>query len=308
MRGVTGSTKEQQRAYYAALAAHAGLDEAPGPLPTAGFVRVQGIRLRYVDWGAADLPTLVFLHGGGQSAHTWDACCLALAGRFRCIALDQRGHGDSDWSEAGAYAIGDHVQDIAGFIDALTLHRPVLVGMSMGGINTLAYAARYASRLRALVCVDVGPELQNGPVQELFDGLGSYRHFSSPEDAAAQMSRLGARRSQTLLRDTLVRNLRQQGDGSWTWKYDPRTLLGLTAQSIAAERRPLWGVLHAIICPALVVRGADSPIFGPQDAAKLTRVLPQATCVTVARARHSVQTDNPLGLAQAIADFAVLHP
>lgn len=292
---------QQERNYLAALAEHAGIRAATVAPPQTGHVTVQGMRLRYLDWGGADAPPLVLLHGGGQSAHTWDACCLALAGRYRCIAIDQRGHGDSDWADT--YAIGAHVQDIAGVIDALCLRAPIVAGMSMGGINGLAYAARHPGRLRALVCIDVGPEVQPEPVQAMFDGLADYRYFSSPEDAAAQLSRRGARRPQPLLQETLRRNLRRLEDGRWTWKYDPRTIEGLSARSIHAARQPLWHELHRIACPTLVVRGADSAIFAPEDADKLTRNLPHATSITVPRAGHSVQTDNPLGLARAIAAF-----
>lgn len=245
----------------------------------------------------------MLLHGGGQSAHTWDALCLAMGPRFRCLALDQRGHGDSQWSGPGAYAITDHARDIGAFVQALHLHRPLVVGMSMGGVNAIAYAADHSSEIRGLVCVDIGPEAQLEPVRRLMQGLDSYRRFSSPEDAALRLANLGARRDPSLLRDTLLLNLRQQEDGSWTWKYDPRTLVGLTAEEIMEARRPLWDVLHRITCPVLVVRGQDSEIFSEGDAERFAGALRRSHRVAVPRARHSVQTDNPLALAEVITKF-----
>jgi pimeloyl-ACP methyl ester carboxylesterase len=291
-----------ERAYLHALALHAGID-GQIDLPVARHIEFGGLGLHYLEWGQREAPPLLLLHGGGQSARTWDACCLILARSYRCLALDQRGHGDSDWSPAGAYQIEDYAGDIAGFADRLALHAPIVVGMSMGGVNAIAYASRHASRLRALVSVDVGPDVEFEPVQRLMRDLGTYRHFESPEDAAERLSNLGARRAKSLLKDTLSRNLRQEQGGTWTWKYDPRTLVGLSAEDILAPRKPLWDVLGHITCPVLVVRGADSEIFSEANATEFTRRLPRGTCVRVPGARHSVQTDNPSGLAEAIMAF-----
>lgn len=298
-----GSRNGGDLSYLHALAAHTEIDTSGLEPPADRRVKVDGLSLRYLDWGRADAPAIVLLHGGGQSAHTWDACCLILVRSYRCLALDQRGHGDSDWSTAGAYGMDDHAQDIAGFIKALALRAPLLVGMSMGGINATAYATRHASSLRALVSVDVGPDVQFEPVDRLMQGMGTYRYFESSQDAAERLSGLGARRARPLLEATLSHNLRQQHDGRWTWKYDPRTLTDLTTAEILDPRQALWAKLPAIDCPALVVRGADSEIFSAADADRFTRALPRGTCVTVPRARHSVQTDNPKGLAAVIADF-----
>lgn len=295
-------------AYLRALASHAGIQTESLPLPVEGRVRVNGLSLRYLDWGDRAAPAIVLLHGGGQSARTWDACCLVLARRHRCLALDQRGHGDSDWSPEAAYGFEHHADDIGGFIEALGLPAPILVGMSMGGINAIACAAHDPRRLRALVIVDVAPEVQFEPVERMMQGMAAYRRFASPREAAERLARLGARRDPTLLEATLALNLRAEADGGWTWKYDPRTLAELSAEDILAPRRPLWGVLSRISCPVLVVRGAQSEILSEADAARLAAHLPHAARATVANARHSVQTDNPAGLADAIERFSGALP
>ncbi|MGZ5130079.1 MAG: alpha/beta fold hydrolase [Caldimonas sp.] len=295
--------QRRERAYLQALAEHAGVDAEGVAPPAERRVEVGGLALRYLEWGAADAPAVVLLHGGGQSAHTWDVCCLILARRYRCLALDQRGHGDSDWSSEGAYGFDDHAGDVAGFVERLELRRPLLVGMSMGGINATVYASRHAGRLRGLVSVDVCPDVQFEPVQRLMQGLGAYRFFASPRDAAQRLSRQGARRSVDLLEDTLAYNLRETDDASWTWKYDPRTLADKSAEQILAPRQAIWGMLDGVTCPVLVGRGGDSEVFSDADAAKFAAHLPHATRVTVAKARHSVQTDNPRGLAAAITAF-----
>ena len=218
-------------AYLRALASHAGIQTESLPLPVEGRVRVNGLSLRYLDWGDRAAPAIVLLHGGGQSARTWDACCLVLARRHRCLALDQRGHGDSDWSPEAAYGFEHHADDIGGFIEALGLPAPILVGMSMGGINAIACAAHDPRRLRALVIVDVAPEVQFEPVERMMQGMAAYRRFASPREAAERLARLGARRDPALLEATLALNLRAEADGGWTWKYDPRTLAELSAKT-----------------------------------------------------------------------------
>jgi esterase len=290
-------------AYLLALAEHAGIDAGDVAAPAERRIEIGGGVFRYLDWGPAEAQPIVLLHGGGQSAHTWDACCLLLARRYRCFALDQRGHGDSDWSADGEYGFDDHARDVAGFIDALGLRAPLLMGMSMGGINATAYATQHAAKLRALVSVDVGPDVRLEAVERLMSGLGAYRFFASPEDAALRLSGLGARRPRALLAATLKQNLRQESAERWTWKYDPQTLSERSAAEILEPRQALWARLPAITCPTLVVRGADSEIFAPADAERFTRALPRGTCVTVPAARHSVQTDNPKGLVAAIEAF-----
>jgi esterase len=289
--------------YLEALARHAGIDASGVAPPATRRIRIGGRAFRYLEWGPADAPPIVLLHGGGQSAHTWDACCLLLARQHRCLALDQRGHGDSDWSTEGAYGFDDHARDVAGFIEGLQLRAPLLVGMSMGGINATAYATRHAETLRGLVSVDVGPDVRFEAVERLMRGLGAYRFFASPADAARRLSRLGARRPRALLEATLAQNLRQHDDARWTWKYDPRTLVERTAAEILDPRQALWVRLAAITCPALVIRGADSEIFASADAERFANALARGTLVTVPAARHSVQTDNPKGLVAAIEAF-----
>src|SRR6266852_9425518 len=119
-------------------------------LPSENTVLIDKLRFRYLDWGNEGLRPILFLHGGALTAHTWDLCCLALRDEFHCIALDQRGHGDSDWAPDADYSIGAHREDVRGFADKMGLDRFVLVGMSMGAINALAFAGNYAEELSAL--------------------------------------------------------------------------------------------------------------------------------------------------------------
>lgn len=296
-------TAEDWQAYLAALGHHAGIEAAGVAPPRVRFMRIGRLQLRYLDWGREDAPALVLLHGGGQSAHTWDAFCLLMSPRYRCLALDQRGSGDSDWPADGAYSIEDHAGDVSEFIDRMGVAKPLLGGMSMGGINATAYAARHADALRGLVLVDVGPEMQLEPVRRLMSSMGAMWTFASVDEAAEKLAKMGARRDQALLRQTLALNLRRRDDGQWIWKFDPGPLFGISTEELLSPRRKLWGVLDRITCPVLVARGGDSEVFAQSDAEEFARRLPHAQIAVVPKARHSVQTDNPRGLADAISAF-----
>ena len=151
---------DEYRDHLEATAVRAGFTFGDVVLPSEHDVSVGQLRFRYLDWGTKGLRPILFLHGGALTAHTWDLCCLALRGEFHCVALDQRGHGDSDWAPDADYSIGAQREDIRGFADRLGLDRFALVGQSMGAINGLAFAVAHPERLSALVMIDAGPEVR----------------------------------------------------------------------------------------------------------------------------------------------------
>jgi len=125
-------------------------------LPERRHVVVDGMRLHYLDWGTRGRPLVLFLHGGALNAHTWDVVALALRTEYHSIALDQRGHGDSEWSPGMDYEPEAHRRDIEGLVEHLGVDRFRLVGQSMGALNAFTYATRHAERLAGLVVIDAG--------------------------------------------------------------------------------------------------------------------------------------------------------
>src|SRR3974377_740488 len=109
-------------------------------LPEERRVALSGLGFRYLDWGTQGQRPILFLHGGALTAHTWDLCCLALRDEFHCLALDQRGHGDTDWAPDADYSIAAQREDVRGFVDKLGLDRFILAGMSMGALNPTAFS------------------------------------------------------------------------------------------------------------------------------------------------------------------------
>src|SRR5436190_13898750 len=131
---------EEFRAHLELSAATAGVDLPEIVLPDEHHLLLRRMRFCYLDWGTRGRPPIVFLHGGGLNAHTWDLVCAALRRERHCLALDQRGHGESEWSPEMDYGIESHVADLDAFFQAQAIERGVLVGMSLGGANGLAWA------------------------------------------------------------------------------------------------------------------------------------------------------------------------
>jgi esterase len=145
----------------------AGLTIDEVVVPADRHTVVDGMRLHHLDWGNPEGPPLLFLHGGRLTAHTWDLVCLALRADYNCIAVDQHGHGDSEWSPTLDYGPDAHARNIHGLIEQLHLKKPVLIGQSLGGLNALTYATQAANRLAGVVVVDVGPDVESEGTQRI---------------------------------------------------------------------------------------------------------------------------------------------
>src|SRR5271170_90980 len=293
--------KTEELAMFLAALEIAGLRPVRTDLPGDRQVIVGNTRFHYLDWGGSGTPIL-FLHGGGINAHTWDCVASMLRDRFRCVALDQRGHGDSEWSPVVDYRIASHVGDIEGFIDALKLDRPILVGQSMGGLNSIAYATRHSDRMRAMVIVDVAPEI-SAPGADRIREFSSTPELDSPAAFLERAVKFNSLRDPAVLRRSLHYNLRETPAGKWTFKHDQRRRTDDAMRSFAEDRARLVADLPKIKCPTLVVRGALSDVLTDDAADKFARSLPNGRCVRVEKSGHNVQGDNPRALLDAMLAF-----
>ena len=295
---------EEFREHLKLSSATAGITLPDLELPDSHHVILRGMRFHYLDWGTRGRPPMLFLHGGGLNVHTWDLVCAALKPERHCFALDQRGHGDSEWSPVMDYATESHAEDLDAFVSHRGLDRFVLVGMSLGGANALAWAGRHSDRLAALVLVDVGPEVRQAGVRKIAAFTSEATPLDSVEDFIAKALAFNPRRDATLLRRSLLHNLRRMPDGKWMWKYDQRHRGRAMDPAAAARRRELlWSAVSKVSCPTLVVRGAESDVFHDEDAERLAGALPDGRWVKIANAGHTVQGDNPAGLLVAVRQF-----
>jgi pimeloyl-ACP methyl ester carboxylesterase len=294
---------DEYRDHLETTAVRAGFTFGDVVLPSEHDVSVGELQFRYLDWGTKGLRPILFLHGGALTAHTWDLCCLALRDEFHCLALDQRGHGDTDWAPDADYSIGAQREDIRGFADRLGLDRFVLVGQSMGAINGLAFAVTHPERLSALVMIDAGPEVRRRGSSRIREFVNGGEKPETLEEIIERALSFNPRRDPQILRRSLMHNLRPQADGSWSWKYDRSRFQRLDQDTHLAERRRLADNLANVTCPALVVRGAESDVFHQDDAERLAQNFPDGRQITIAQAGHTVQGDNPKDLVAALREF-----
>lgn len=294
---------EEYRDHLQSTSVRAGFNFREVVLPDERHAVVDGLRFRYLDWGTEGKRPILFLHGGALTAHTWDLCCLALRGDFHCLALDQRGHGDSDWAPDANYSIAAQHQDIKGFAEAVGLDHFALVGMSMGAINGLAYAIASPETLSALVLIDAGPNVRRPGSRRIRDFVNGGAEPESLEAIIERALEFNPRRDPLILRRSLMHNLRQQEDGNWVWKYDRRRFQAMGGDQHTNERRSLADGLATVTCPTLVVRGGESDVFHDEDAERLAAALPDGRWVKIPHAGHTVQGDNPKDLVAAMREF-----
>ena len=271
--------------------------------PKSQTLAANGINLHYLDWGAPTAPPLVLLHGLRGHANVWDDVAQALCDRYHVYALDQRGRGDTDHAPGGDYSTDAFVADLAAFADALGLERFTLVGHSMGGRNSLAFAARYPQRLERLCIVDIGPTIEAAGGSRITGELRDLPpQFDTFDDALAHVQTANRFASERVMRRRLAGQTRTLPNGKIGWKFDP----AIREQRIAGTAAPavdLWPALPAIPCPTLVVRGSETDLLTPETAQRMIDALPRGELVEIARAGHMVFEDNPDDFIAAVQNW-----
>ncbi|MEW6477097.1 MAG: alpha/beta hydrolase [Actinomycetota bacterium] len=294
--------------YFHENAAEFGLPYDGPPAVRREFVEVSpGCRLSALVWGTAP-PEIVLLHGGAQNAHTWDTVALAL--KRPLVAIDLPGHGHSD---AGAptgrrLLVEDMAADVAVVIEALAPEAAGVVGMSLGGLTTLALTTVAPALVRRVVLVDVLPTLDprgTGAIHAFVHGPDSFASF---EELLARTMAHNPTRSESSLRRGILHNAVQREDGSWVWRYARHREGGLPAErdlETAGNRvEALWEAVSALSVPLMLVRGMAAGSVVSDDAEKeLLARRPDARVEHVEGAGHSVQGDRPVELAQLIHSF-----
>ena len=275
-----------------------------GPLPfgCASAVRrsfaVNGLRLSALEWPAPGRPALCFLHGGSAHAHWFDAVVAPFFGRYHLLSLDQRGHGESEWSPAGDYATEHFASDLLEVMRALGWERMALAGHSMGGHNAMAFSAWHPERISALAIIDSRPSLP----RERLDAMhrrghrGPRRHETF--EAALGSFRLLPR--ETIADPALLDHLGRVGiaerEGRFLYRFDPLT---------SGERQPVdaWPLLERITAPTLVVRGEHSPILPVPMAQDILKRVPRVRLVEMPGAYHHLVLDAPGPFARVLDEF-----
>ena len=282
--------------------------------PTASGEHVEfvgaGVRLTGDRWrarvGDTDRPrgTVLLLHGGGQTRHSWfrTADAVAAAG-WTSIALDARGHSDSDWSPDGDYSVDAMIDDLAAVANQLD-ERPVLVGASMGGMVSLVGQGERGDLARALVLVDIAPTIEPVGVKKIMDFMSANPNgFADLDEVSEAVRAYNPRRKRAPSTEGLRKNVRQGADGRWRWHWDPAFLVkgDEPRRDIDADRSR--AAASRISVPTLLIRGEQSDIVSTDGAAELLALVPGSEYLDIPGTGHMVAGDDNDVFSRRVIEF-----
>jgi pimeloyl-ACP methyl ester carboxylesterase len=262
----------------------------------------QRLRLHYVDWGNAEAPPLLLVHGGRDHCRSWDWTAQALRKDWHVIALDLRGHGDSEWTNDGNYLVTDMIYDVAQLVHQLGLAPVTIVAHSLGGNVCTRFAGIFPAQVHKLVSIEglgIAPPPSTNRANPYAQRLRQWiedkrkaagrlpRRYATIDEALARM-----RAENSYLNDEQARHLTLQGvnrneDGSFTWKFDPHLNVWSPADSVASDVYELW---QAITAPTLLLYGSDSFATSPVKDGRI-RYFSTAQVIEFAGAGHWLHHD-----------------
>ena len=286
-------------------AADLGVGHAPRVRYASRNVVINHLRLHLLEWGEPDAPPLLLLHGGNQSAHSWDLVSLHLADRYHIYALDQRGHGDSEWARDAEYAPDQMARDALALIAQEGVAAPIVVGHSMGGMVTMRLTALEPTLPRAVGLVDVGPEVSQRGAETIRNFVVRNTEFDQLDQFIDRVVAYDPFRSREHIERTARYNLVQRSDGRYVSKSD-RLLHDPEFRQRArpdSERRDVAQGFHAFAGPTLLIRGECSNILEAEAAQRFVAGLPNARLVEVSDCGHNVHSQNTPGFLEALTPW-----
>ncbi len=248
---------------------------------------------------------MLLLHGGGQTRHAWDQTGEALAGHgMRVVALDLRGHGESEWAPDGDYTLDAFAADV-GLVARALGGQVVLVGASLGGLASLLHVGEGdGAGVGAIVLVDVAPRMEPAGVARIVSFmLARPDGFASLEEAGDAVAAYAGDRPRSTDLSGLAKNLRRGEDGRYRWHWDPRFLLGDRPPATSDINGRLVAAARALRVPTLLVRGLRSDVVSDASVEEFRAAAPHAQLVDVAHAGHMVAGDRNAAFTDAVVAF-----
>jgi len=267
----------------------------------------QHLKLIADAYGDSSNPAVILAHGGGQTRYAWGKTAEALAeqGKY-AIALDLRGHGESDWDPNAEYSFSDYAEDLKAVVQQLGGEKPCAVGASLGGISSLI--SHYQNDLFAqIVLVDITPRVELDGLGRIRDFMLEYaeKGFASLEEAAEFVASYTPNRKRSKNTDGLKKNLRLCEDGRYRWHWDPKFFAARPDQQREGHARftLMEDAAKALTIPTLLVRGKISDLVSPEGAQEFLDLVPHAEFVDIEEAGHMVAGDKNDIFSSAIIKF-----
>ena len=280
--------------------------------PTSHWYVSQRLRLHYVDWGNPEKPLLLLVHGGRDHCRNWDWVARALREDWHVIAPDLRGHGDSQWSTGGSYALIDYTLDIAQLLDALDVFPVTVIGHSLGGSVALQYTGTYPDRVRKVVAIEgLGPPpgmLRETPAHQRMQHWVSemqalarrrVRRYANLDEAVARMREANPNLSAQQAYHLTAHGVNRNEDGTYAWKFDNYVRAASPYLFNMRDARALW---EQIVCPTLLLRGTESWASDPEKDGR-AKAFSNYQLVNVEGAGHWVHHDRLDVFLEVVREF-----
>ena len=271
-------------------------------LPSQQSAFINGLNLAYYEWGNPGTPSLICLHSHTNSAASWREFAEYASSDYHVYAIDQRGHGNSEWASDG-YAREKFVQDLSEFIEQKKLADVSLVGCSMGGWHSILYTHLNPKMVNKIVMVDIAPE----PSQERLNAPPSPptpMYFNEVDDVFNWLRSGNPFASDARLLEETKSRIKQTESGQWTWKADlegfDNPLPDMTSESLI---KGYWNAIKSIECPIYEIRGAESGLVSDEVLTKMEKIGKDVSSTDVERAGHVVMVDQPEAFIEAIKSF-----
>ena len=246
---------------------------------------------------------MLLVHGFGNEAHIWDEFAEAMSPYYHVYAVDQRGHGESQWATDG-YERERFVADLSAFLDQLSLHKVTLVGLSMGGWNALLYTPGHQDRVERVIIVDIAPEPSEVSLRQWGTRPPTPMEFDSLEEAVAWGREGNPGATDARHQKDMADKLRWREDGKWVWRADPSLFNSLLRGGRDDEMiGRYWRGLKAITCPILEVRGTLSILVSDDTLQRMKEVAKEFDWIDVAGAGHVVTVDKPQEFIAVTREF-----